>query len=118
MIRKSARAAVFDPRGVVGTERLLAPRIPDLEGIGLGVLDDTKWNANRLLRKTLPGSPARRTGRAPEFRHEALMQRDAFGMPDLVPVVIDHPLSASSDANSDRRPEHAIPQCPRTWLGS
>ena len=56
MIRKSAWA-VFDPLGVVGAERLLAPRIPDLEGMRLGVLDDTKWNANRLLRKTAAGQP-------------------------------------------------------------
>ena len=56
MIRKSAWA-VFDPRGVVGAERLLAPRIPDLEGMRLGVHDDTKWNANRLLRKTAAGQP-------------------------------------------------------------
>ena len=41
MTTKSAWA-VFDPRGVGGAERLLAPRIPHLEGIGLGVLDDTK----------------------------------------------------------------------------
>jgi hypothetical protein len=41
MIRKSAWA-VFDPGFVVGAERLLAPRIPDLEGMRLGVLDDTK----------------------------------------------------------------------------
>ena len=55
VIRKSAWA-VFDPRGVVGAERL-TPRIPDLEGVRLGVLDDTKWNANRLLRKTAAGQP-------------------------------------------------------------
>ena len=79
------------------------------------MLDDTKWNANRLLRKTLPGGPARRTGRAPEFRHEALMQRDGFGMLDLVLVVIDRPLSTLSDAKSDRR---AIPQSLRIGLGS
>jgi hypothetical protein len=46
------------------------------------------------------------------------MQRDAFGMPDLVPVVIDHPLSTLSDAKSDRRAEQAIPQCLRIWLVS
>jgi hypothetical protein len=40
----------------VAAERLLAPRIPDLEGMRLGVLDDAKWNAGRLLRKTRPGS--------------------------------------------------------------
>jgi hypothetical protein len=33
------------------------------------------------------------------------MQRDAFGMPDLVPVVINHPLGTPSDAKSDRRAE-------------
>jgi hypothetical protein len=49
--------AVFDPRGVVGAERLLAPRVADLERMRLGVLDDTRWNANRLLRKTAAGQP-------------------------------------------------------------
>jgi hypothetical protein len=44
---------VFDPRGVVETEPLsLAPRAAQLHGLRLGVLDNTKWNANRLLRKT------------------------------------------------------------------
>jgi hypothetical protein len=42
----------FDPRGVVETElKVLAPRVPALSGLRLGVLDNTKWNANRLLRK-------------------------------------------------------------------
>jgi hypothetical protein len=45
---------VFDPRGVVEVESLtLAPRVHDLAGLRLGVLDNTKWNANRLLRKTV-----------------------------------------------------------------
>ena len=44
---------VFDPRGVVETEPLArAARAADLNGLRLGVLDNTKWNANRLLRKT------------------------------------------------------------------
>jgi hypothetical protein len=44
---------VFDPRGVVETEPLaLSPRVHDLSGLRLGVLDNTKWNANLLLRKT------------------------------------------------------------------
>ena len=44
----------FDPRGVVETEPLaLAPRAGRLDGLRLGVLDNTKWNANRLLRKTV-----------------------------------------------------------------
>lgn len=44
----------FDPRGVVETEPLaLAARVGGLGGLQLGVLDNTKWNANRLLRKTV-----------------------------------------------------------------
>jgi hypothetical protein len=45
---------VFDPRGVVEIEPLgLAGRAAELNGLRLGVLDNTKWNANRLLRKTV-----------------------------------------------------------------
>lgn len=44
---------VFDPRGVVEGERVaLAPRVAALGGLRLGVLDNTKWNAGRLLRQT------------------------------------------------------------------
>ena len=47
-------AIAFDPRGAVETEPLaLAPRRRDLDGLRLGILDNTKWNANRLLRKTV-----------------------------------------------------------------
>ena len=45
--------AVFDPRGRVDAEQVaLAPRVAVLKGLRLGILDNTKWNANRLLRKT------------------------------------------------------------------
>jgi hypothetical protein len=44
---------VFDPRGRVEAERVApAPRVTAIDGLRLGVLDNTKWNANRLLRKT------------------------------------------------------------------
>ena len=44
--------AVYDPRGVVEAEsRPIAPRISALDGLRLGVLDNTKWNANKLLRQ-------------------------------------------------------------------
>jgi hypothetical protein len=44
---------VFDPRGRVETE-LVSPaaRVAALDGKRLGILDNTKWNAGRLLRKT------------------------------------------------------------------
>ncbi|HEV7994761.1 MAG TPA: hypothetical protein VGP52_00750 [Stellaceae bacterium] len=48
-----SQIVAFDPRGVVEAEQLaLAPRVRDLNGLRLGVLDNTKWNAGRLLRKT------------------------------------------------------------------
>jgi hypothetical protein len=44
---------VFDPRGTVAGDRLtLAPRVATLGGLRVGVLDNTKWNAGRLLRDT------------------------------------------------------------------
>ena len=44
---------VFDPRGRIDVEQMaLAPRVVTLQGLRLGILDNTKWNANRLLRKT------------------------------------------------------------------
>jgi hypothetical protein len=44
---------VFDPRGRVDAERIMpAPRVAALDGLRLGILDNTKWNAGRLLRKT------------------------------------------------------------------
>ena len=44
---------VFDPRGRVDAERITpAPRVAALGGLRLAILDNTKWNANKLLRKT------------------------------------------------------------------
>ena len=44
---------VFDPRGRVDVARVaLAPRVDAIEGLRLAILDNTKWNAGRLLRKT------------------------------------------------------------------
>src|SRR5260370_22596456 len=43
---------VFDPRGRVETAQVApAPRVAALDGLRLGVLDNTKWNGNKLLRK-------------------------------------------------------------------
>lgn len=43
---------VYDPRGVVGAQsKAIAARVKALEGLRLGILDNTKWNANKLLRE-------------------------------------------------------------------
>jgi hypothetical protein len=42
---------VYDPRGTVEASPLAtAPRVKTLAGLRLGLLDNTKWNANKLLR--------------------------------------------------------------------
>ena len=42
---------IYDPRGVVAAEaRRISPRASSVQGLRLGVLDNTKWNANKLLR--------------------------------------------------------------------
>ena len=45
------------------------------------------------------------------------MQRDALGMPDLAPVVIDHPLSTLSDVEISQRAVQAAAQAVKIWLG-
>jgi hypothetical protein len=43
---------VYDPRGAVtATPQPVAPRVERLDGLRLAVLDNTKWNAGKLLRK-------------------------------------------------------------------
>ena len=44
---------VFDPRGAVeSVDTPVAPRPAALDGLRLGILDNSKWNANKLLRGT------------------------------------------------------------------
>ena len=42
---------VYDPRGVVvAAPTTTAPRVKQLKGLRLALLDNTKWNASKLLR--------------------------------------------------------------------
>ena len=48
---------MFDPRGIVDiTVTPLAARKTGLDGLRLGILDNSKWNANKLLRARPPRS--------------------------------------------------------------
>jgi hypothetical protein len=52
-MNEDAYQIVFDPRGRVDAERIMpASRVAALDGLRLGILDNTKWNASRLLRNT------------------------------------------------------------------
>jgi hypothetical protein len=44
-------AVMFDPRGIVESSNApIAARVPTLDGLRLGILDNSKWNANKILR--------------------------------------------------------------------
>ncbi|MGE0260015.1 MAG: hypothetical protein AB7H71_14350 [Alphaproteobacteria bacterium] len=65
---------VFDPRGQVEAEPIIpAARVAALAGSRLGVLDNTKWNANRLLRKT-----AARLGERHQFAAVNYYRKESF----------------------------------------
>lgn len=53
-----------------------------------------------------------------EFLHEAEVQRDALGMHELTPVVIDHPLSTLTDNEIDGRAQQVAGQAVALWLKS
>jgi len=174
-----AGAFVFDPRGrVEDAATPLAPRPAALQGLRLGVLDNSKWNANKLLRGAAATLSARidfaavtyyvkhsfskdadpaliariaaecdivltaigdcgsccsccvrdsialeRLGRpaaciiTTEFVTETKLTRAAIGMPGLVPVVIDHPVSSITAEEVAARVRQIEAQAEAVWLG-
>lgn len=63
---------IYDPRGIVAAQtRAMAPRINSIQGLRLGVLDNTKWNANKLLRALRDELEARGLKRAGYYRKES-----------------------------------------------
>lgn len=173
------RAFVFDPRGrVENSEAPLAPRPSSLSGLRLGILDNSKWNANKLLRGAATALSAtiefaainyyvkhsfskdadpaligriaaecdivltaigdcgsccsccvrdsialERLGIpaaciiTTEFVTETKLTRAAIGMPALVPVVIDHPVSSITVAEVAARVAQIAVQAQAVWLG-
>ena len=50
-VGSAGAALLYDPRGEVSKgDTPIAPRPAALDGLRLGVLDNSKWNANKLLR--------------------------------------------------------------------
>jgi len=44
----------YDPRGIVAVKpQRLAPRLRTFENVRLGVVDNSKWNASKLLRAVI-----------------------------------------------------------------
>jgi hypothetical protein len=174
------RVRVFDPRGVTRNELTpLAPRARALAGRRLGILDNSKWNANKLLRGAAAALAAgiefgavnyyvkhsfskdahpelidriaaendivltaigdcgsctsacvrdaialERRGVptavivTTEFVRETDLTRAALGMPDLEPVVIDHPVSSITQAEVDARVAQITRQAQAVWVAT
>jgi hypothetical protein len=170
---------VFDPRGVVDLAVTpLAPRKTTLEGLRLGILDNSKWNANKLLRGAsaalredinfasvnyyvkesfskdaapeliekiarendivltaigdcgsccsccirdsvafeklgIPSAAIITT----EFVRETQLTRQALGMPDFEPVVIDHPVSSITGGEISMRVVQIRESAEKIWIG-
>jgi hypothetical protein len=169
---------LFDPRGIVDQNiSPVAPRKMKLEGLSLGVLDNSKWNANKLLRGASAalgedikfaavnyyvkqsfskdaapelieqiarendivltaigdcgsccpccirdsvaleklGIPSAAIITA-EFVGETKLTRQALGMPDLEPVVIDHPVSSITQDEVDARIRQIKERAQKVWI--
>ena len=171
---------IFDPRGKILLEkRNLSNRKNSLEGLRLAILDNSKWNANKILRgsadalskdikfskvnyyvkkhgfstdapiemieeiandndivltaigdcgsccsccirdavaledRGIPAAPIITT----EFVNETKLTRVAIGMPDLRPVVIDHPVSSITNDEVLQRVRIIKEQAQEVWLG-
>ena len=83
---------VYDPRGTVTAEpRQPAPRLASLDGVRLGVLDNAKWNASKLLRHVVAGLEA---GQA--FADVRAYKKPSFSRP--APADLLDRIAAENDA--------------------
>ena len=74
---------VYDPCGLVEAVPLAtAPRVKKLDGLRLGLLDNTKWNAGKLLRGVRDRLAARHSFSAVNY-----YRKESFSLaaaPDLI----------------------------------
>ena len=90
---------VYDPRGTVTAEpRELAARLETLDGVRLGVLDNTKWNASKLLRRVVAGLEAGLTfARVNFYDKESFSRPGAADLLDRIAAENDAVITAIGD---------------------
>lgn len=180
LMKSEARVEVFDPRGTIKFESVpVSPRKQNLRSLRLGILDNSKWNANKLLRGAAAalsedigfaavnyyvkhsfskdaapeliakiaaendivltaigdcGSCCSACVRdsialeklgvpsavviTTEFARETELTRQAVGMKELEPVVIDHPVSSITSEEVAQRVAQIKEQAQQVWLGT
>ena len=93
---------VYDPRGVVkSTIKATADRVATLHGLRLGVLDNSKWNANKLLRGAIEALKKEIDFAAVNYYVKHSFSKDAD--PELIKKIIeenDIVLTAIGDCGS------------------
>ncbi len=83
---------VYDPRGRITAEpQTPAPRLTQLDGIRLGVLDNSKWNASKLLRQTVTLLKADTS-----FAAVRIFKKDSFSKPAAPELLAE--IARESDA--------------------
>ena len=77
-MKKTEYLKVFDPRGRVDAAPIVpASRVAAITGLRLGILDNTKWNASRLLRKTADRLGDSHSFAAVNYYHKESFSKDA-----------------------------------------
>ncbi len=93
---------VYDPRGTLRqTVTPTAPRVRALAGLRLGVLDNSKWNANKLLRGSLAALTAQHAFASTSYYVKHSFSKDAA--PELLEQIArenDIVLTAIGDCGS------------------
>ena len=75
--------SVYTPIGKVVKQMFdLAPRVPTLDGLVLGILDNNKWNAQKLLRQLETEFRARYSLKDVIYVRKPYFSRPAF--PDMI----------------------------------
>ena len=90
---------VYDPRGVVDAAPLtMSPRAKKLQGLRLGLLDNTKWNANKLLRGVRDQLAQKHAfGTVTYYRKESFAAAAAPGLIERIAAENDIVLTAIGD---------------------
>ncbi|WP_442595538.1 UGSC family (seleno)protein [Parapusillimonas sp. JC17] len=102
MKTKDGSVRVYDPRGIVrSVEMPTAARKASLDGLRLGVLDNSKWNANKLLRGAIDALKQEVGFKAVNYYVKHSFSKDAA--PELIAQIIqenDIVLTAIGDCGS------------------
>jgi len=95
----SKSVPVYDPRGAVEAAPMaISPRVKQLEGLRLGLLDNTKWNANKLLRGVRDRLAQKHAlGAINYYRKESFASAAAPGLIERIVVENDVVLTAIGD---------------------